>query len=130
MPTLISLYDKFKDNGLAIICVHVDLDGEVTTAATLEHKLASIRQSYWKGRELPFPVALTSGRFLDLPSGEIQRGGAAAEYGVQFFPTAFLIDPSGKMEGNIDLSDEKEAFANVAKMLANIPAGGRSATRP
>ncbi len=70
MPVLIKLHEQFKDKGLAIVGVHLDGDGDVDTAAKLDEKLAGIRRKYWDGKDLPFSVALTSGKPLELKTRE------------------------------------------------------------
>ena len=118
MPVLMHLYDRFKDKGLAIIGVHVDGgDEDVDTAAKLDEKLISIKKELWNGRDVPFPVALTSGRPLDLKNGEWQRGGTAAEYGILGYPTTVLINRKGNVVGKIYVNDETQAIDDIAKLL-------------
>jgi hypothetical protein len=47
----------------------------------------------WHGRSLPFPI------LLDAQNG--QRGATVAAYGIQAFPTTILIDPEGKLVGQV-----------------------------
>ena len=111
MPTLIDLQEKFGGKGLAIVGVHEDLEGEVDTAAKLEEKTKEIRKGLWGGRELPFPVALTSGagvKGVERPSDQ---------YGVLYFPTTVVIDREGKVVGKFEAQDEKDAEGQVEKLL-------------
>lgn len=117
MPVLMALYDHFKDRGLAVIGVHVDGDDNIDTAAKLDQKLSEIREKFWNGRDLPFAVALTSGKMIDLPNGERERGGAAAEYGILGYPTTVLVDPEGRVVGRFYVGDEKQTIAEVEKLL-------------
>ncbi len=111
MPTLIDLQEKFGGKGLAIVGVHQDLEGEVDTAAKLEEKTSEIRKGFWGGRDLPFPVALTSGKHV----AGVER--ASDEYGVLYFPTTVVIDREGKVVGKFEARDEKSAEAAVEKLL-------------
>ena len=53
MPTLIELHEKYADRGLAVVGVHMDIDGEVDTAAKLDAKLVATKKDLWKGHALP-----------------------------------------------------------------------------
>ncbi len=118
MPVLIELHDKFKDKGLAIIGVHLDSDGDVDTAAKLDEILADTRKNLWKGRDLPFPVALCSGKEVDVGGGEMARGGPPLQYGVLGYPTTILIDRDGKVVGRFRARNAAEAVKEVEKLLA------------
>jgi uncharacterized protein (TIGR03067 family) len=115
MPALIDLHERFKDKGLAIIGVHVDLDGEVDTPAKLDEKTVAIKKKLWSGKDLPFPVALTCGT---LTGGEQPSHGRTAEqYGILSYPTTILIDREGNVVGKFEARDEKEAFAKIDELL-------------
>lgn len=118
MPVLIELHEKFADKGLAIIGVHVDLDGEVDTAAKYDEKIARIKKRLWRDKSLPFPVALTSGKMIESKDKELIRGGAAAQYGILGYPTTILIDRKGSVVGRFQARDAKEAVAAVEKLLS------------
>jgi thiol-disulfide isomerase/thioredoxin len=114
MPVLIELHEKFHDKGLAIVGVHVDIDGDVDTAAKLDEKIAGFVKDAWKGKALPFPSALVSGK-----RGEDGKRLAAPpkQYGVQGYPTTILIDRDGKVVGAFHARDIKTATAEVEKLL-------------
>jgi thiol-disulfide isomerase/thioredoxin len=118
MPVLLELHDKFKDMGLAVVGVHLDADGEVDTAAKLDEKLVDIRKKLWKDRDLPFPVALCSGKEVDVGGGEMRRGGPPLQYGVLAYPTTILIDRDGKVVGHFHARDAAAAVKAVEKLLA------------
>jgi uncharacterized protein (TIGR03067 family) len=115
MPVLLELHDKFKDKGLAIIGVHLDVDGEVDTAAKLDEKLVDVRKQLWKGRDLPFPVALYSGKTMDVGGGELRHGGV--QYGIGSYPTTVLIDRDGKVVGKFQARDAASAVKEMEKLL-------------
>jgi thiol-disulfide isomerase/thioredoxin len=117
MPVLIELHEKFADRGLAVIGVHVDIDGEVDSVAKYDEKVVPIKKKLWKDKSLPFPVALTSGKWIKSDDGQPIRGGAAAQYGILGYPTTILIDRSGKVMGKFHARDAKKATAEVEKLL-------------
>jgi thiol-disulfide isomerase/thioredoxin len=116
MPVLIELHEKFADQGLAIVGVHLDIDGEIDTAAKLDDKIAGFKKDLWKGKDLPFPGALTSGKRVG-EGDERTRGGAAEQYGVLAYPTTILIDRDGKVVGQFHARDAKDACEQVEKLL-------------
>jgi thiol-disulfide isomerase/thioredoxin len=116
MPTIIALHERFKDRGLAIVTVHGDSHGEVETAAALDEKLAKIKAEDWGGRDLPFPVALTSGEARDEKGVRI---GAVAQYGIRYFPTTVLIDRQGKVVGTFEVAD-RDNSEDVKKMNERV----------
>jgi thiol-disulfide isomerase/thioredoxin len=114
MPVLIDLHEKFADKGLAIISVHIDLDGDVDTPARLDAKTSAFKSSLWGGRELPFPTALSAGK--STPDGYM--GLTAEQYGVLGYPTTILIDRQGKVVGEFtEARDFKSASAEIEKLL-------------
>jgi uncharacterized protein (TIGR03067 family) len=117
MPVLFALHEKFHEQGLAIVGVHLDIEGEVDTPAKLDEKVASFRKEMWQGKDLPFPVALTSGKQIDDGEGDLIRGGPAARYGVLSYPTTILIDREGKVVRRFHARDAKTAIAEVEKLL-------------
>ncbi len=117
MPVLIELHEKFADKGLAIVGVHMDIDGEVNTAEKLDAKLVKIKKQLWKGKEMPFPSALVPGTRVG--SGDEKRpGGAIAQYGIRGFPTTILIDRDGRILGEFHARDIQDASAEIKKLLA------------
>lgn len=118
MPVLIELHEKFADKGLAIVGVHVDIDGEVDTPAKYDEKIAAIQKKLWRGKSLPFPVVLTSGKRTETSDHDLIRGGAAAQYGILGYPTTILIDREGKVVGKFHARDAKKAIAEVEKLLS------------
>jgi thiol-disulfide isomerase/thioredoxin len=104
MPELFALHDQYHKDGLVIIGVHIDLeeDSAVDTAEEMYEKVAADRKEYWKGREIPFPVAFVrSGServpFLAAGAASTARCALAAEYGVLAYPTKVLIDREGRV---------------------------------
>jgi len=123
MPVLIGLHERFADKGLAVVGVHLDVDGEVDTTAKLDERLTGIRRDLWKGKDLPFPVALVRGKDVTSPSGDIYRARAAELYGVLGYPTTIVIDREGRVVGALEVGELNEAALEVEKLLgAGTPA--------
>ncbi len=114
MPVLIELHEKFADKGLAIVGVHVDVDGEVDTAAKLDARIATYKKDVWKGKGMPFPNALASGA---RSGDDAKRGGPVAQYGVQSYPTTILIDREGKVVGKFHAREIKSASSEIENLL-------------
>jgi uncharacterized protein (TIGR03067 family) len=118
MPVLIELHEKYADKGLAIVGVHMDIDGEVTTAEKLDAKLVSAKKEYWKGKDMPFPSALVSGTRVGT-GDDRGPGGSVKLYGIKGFPTCILIDREGKVVGQFHARDIKKASEEIEKLLAD-----------
>jgi thiol-disulfide isomerase/thioredoxin len=105
MPELFELYDKYNHQGLEIVGIHIDLGEDETTpvdsAEKLDARLTAKRKNLWKGRDIPFPVALFCGKRV--PYGADVDGKArasiSAQYGVMLYPTTILIDRQGNVVG-------------------------------
>ncbi|MCX7427651.1 MAG: TlpA disulfide reductase family protein [Planctomycetia bacterium] len=101
MPDLFSLYDKYHEQGLVVIGVHVDSGVEIDSPAKLDEKLAGVKRTLWKGRDIPFPVAMVVEHRVPFRP-DVQRTAAcplAAEYGIDDVPAGVLIDRQGRVVG-------------------------------
>jgi thiol-disulfide isomerase/thioredoxin len=122
MPDLFDVYDKYHDQGLDVIGVHVDLGEDeeeaVDTVARLDARLTETRQGLWKGRDLPFPVALVVGRRTPFADGVVDkaRSAASARFGIIFYPWQILINRQGKIVGTFH--PNAEGIALLEKTLA------------
>jgi thiol-disulfide isomerase/thioredoxin len=114
MPHLMELHDKYADKGLVIIAVH---DDSVENIAEMEKHLEKIRKELWKGRDLPFLVALDGGGELPVEGRHAPvKGATTAAYGVQGWPTYVLIDRDGKVQGKI-ATHRPEDHARIEQAL-------------
>jgi len=88
LPGLIDFYELHKDarDKFEIVAFHV---GNEKNFEEIDKNLAGFRQLYWFDRQLPFPSLTDS------------TGQTAKLYGVVAFPTTVLIDPEGKLVGNV-----------------------------
>jgi thiol-disulfide isomerase/thioredoxin len=117
MPELFATYDDFKDKGLEVIAVHCDGDRDppVDTVAELDAKLGDVVMQRWSGRDLTFPVALTTGLVPFVAGGEpAALGPVAADYGITSYPSLVLIDPDGNVVGKVGLKELKERMSGRA----------------
>jgi thiol-disulfide isomerase/thioredoxin len=106
MPELFKLHAKYHDQGLEIIGVHVDMgeheEEPVDTVEKLDRRLTSIRKDVWKGEDVPYPVALITGKPTSYNTAietRKARSPIAALYGVTSYPTLILIDRQGRVVG-------------------------------
>lgn len=93
-----------------IIAFH---DSSVPSFAEMDEKVKPIKASLWGGKDLPFPILLDDG------------GQTAKAHSIEHWPTSILIDPDGKLVGEV-VSD------SLATKLPKLPAGlkvGRSLDR-
>ncbi len=101
MPELISLYEAYADqrDKFEILAIH---DKSLHSFAELDKHLPRLRDTYWQGKDLPFPVLLdASGKTEEL-------------YGITTHPTGLLIDPTGRVVG-------EAAPADLEAKLARLP---------
>jgi thiol-disulfide isomerase/thioredoxin len=102
IPEAIKLHDEFQKEGLVVIGVHVPIRIEqVDTPDKLEAKVSKIRERYWKGRHLPFPIAIARSqptKYRDDMDGEALCQ-MSADYGVTGYPITILIDRQGNVVG-------------------------------
>jgi thiol-disulfide isomerase/thioredoxin len=104
MPDLFRLYDQYHDRGLEIIGVHIDLGEDekdpIDSTTKLDARLLGIRKNVWKGRDVPYPVALITAKSVPFGPAGLSREARcqiAADYGVTGYPTLVLIDPNGNV---------------------------------
>jgi thiol-disulfide isomerase/thioredoxin len=101
IPTLAALQEQYREQGLTVIGVHVDAGDGIDSAEKLDEKLSQIKRSAWKGKDIPFPVALVPQRRVPYTPGmtTTARSKTAARYGVTGYPTAVLINRRGRVVG-------------------------------
>ena len=75
MPSLESLYQKFKNKNFAMLAISNDMFGE------------TVVKPFVKAHKLSFPILLD------------QRLKASNQFGVVSLPSTFMIDPKGKIIG-------------------------------
>jgi hypothetical protein len=109
LPELIALYEDRADqrDKFEVFAVH---DKSMKSFDELDKKLTKIKEQYWQGKDLPFPVLLDA------------TGKTEELYGVRAHPTGVLIDPDGKLVGEAS-PEELEA------KLPPLPAAKKWARR-
>ncbi len=117
MPALMKLHDDFGDKGLMVIAVH---DDSVESLEELDKNLEQTKKEVWKGRALPFLVALAGGgNTLIAGTEKISTGATPAAYGINCWPTSVLIDPQGKIVGRRFDPRDPELRALLEKELGS-----------
>jgi thiol-disulfide isomerase/thioredoxin len=112
MPELMALYDRYKEQGLVVIAIHVEAtDQGIDTVAKLDAKLAGVRKRRWHGRDLPFPVAIARPRMPE-------RSMVEKDYGASLWPYMILIDRRGNV---VDFVDQTVSLSLLEKALAEKP---------
>jgi hypothetical protein len=86
-------------------------DGTVKDFSEMDAKTEHTKKTLWHGRNLPFPV------LLDAQKGSL--GATIEALGIRSFPTTILIDPKGKLVGEIspNLLAEKLTPIPLAKRI-------------
>jgi thiol-disulfide isomerase/thioredoxin len=109
MPAIFRLHDQFASQGLVVIGIHVEVvkDHPVDSVQALDDKLVSIRKKIWKGRDIPYPVAIAR---------PVHPCPCVEDYGINGFPTLLLIDRRGNLVDVVD--DDEVGMALVKKCVA------------
>jgi thiol-disulfide isomerase/thioredoxin len=114
MPDLMKLHDEFKDKGLVIVAVH---DDSVASIAEMDQKCESFRQQIWGGRDLPFLVALDGGGPTRITNTSMTaRGATTAAYGIDVFPTTYLIGRDGTLVKILNFANDN-VHDEIKKLL-------------
>lgn len=116
MPKLMDLHDRYADDGLVVIGIHADM---VDSIEEMDQMLAKSKAKLWKGREIPFPVALDGGGKTQIQGTNYTTPGATtAAYGVQNFPTKILINKDGKLLGQFftDTDDDEQQIKRLLEL--------------
>jgi AhpC/TSA family len=120
LPRLLRLHDRFAKQGLVVMAVFVD-DSKTASLADLtrrlDQNLAMLRKNLRQVKSVPQECDIPCPIALARPANPVA---VVEDYGIQGFPTAFLIDRSGNLG---DLIDEDDGgIALVQKCLADKPA--------
>jgi thiol-disulfide isomerase/thioredoxin len=110
LAELIDLYEDHRGerDKFEILAFH---DGSVKDFSEMDAKTEHTKKSLWRGRDLPFPI------LLDAQQGS--HGATIAAYEIRSFPTTILIDPQGKLVGQIspEMLEEKLTPIPLAKRI-------------
>jgi thiol-disulfide isomerase/thioredoxin len=114
MPKLIEYYKEFHDQGLEIVALHTATS---ETEKELDNQFSAASKTNWRGKDLPFPVAIDAGENpKEKPS--LFNSATVKQYGIHSFPTAVLIDRQGKVLGQWDYRGENGRSA-ILKALGD-----------
>ena len=107
---LIDLYDDHANERekFEILAFH---DGTVKDFSEMDAKTEHTKKTLWHGRDLPFPVLLDAQKAT--------HGATIEAFEIHAFPTTILIDPQGKLVGQIPphLLEEKLTPIPLAKRI-------------
>jgi len=118
MPDLMRLHDRFGNKGLVIVAVHND---RVSSIKEMDKKLTKVRKRHWRGRDLPFLVALDGGGTREISGTDFTAEGATtAAYGIRGYPTKVLIRPDGTVDGELKVSG-KRLITKIDELLNGQP---------
>jgi hypothetical protein len=97
LPGLAHLQSKFAAHSarFQFLAIH---DDSVESFTDLDPHLARLEKTLWKGQPLPFPILLDS------------SGATITTWGIDRFPTTVLIDPAGKLVGEVGENELEELF--------------------
>lgn len=118
MNTMIDLHEKYSQQNLAIVSVHIDALGELSNPALFDQRIQQLKATQWNNREIPFPVALCSGRRFEEAKRNPEKGGPSAQYGIFSLPGTILVDPEGKIVECFPGIDPEAAEARIKGLLA------------
>jgi len=112
MPYLAELHREFAGRPLVILAMH---DQSVQSRSEYDRKIAVTRRRLWGGRDLPFRV------LLDRPDPEKAddrdpegTGTTVKRYGIQGFPTLFVIDRDGTL---VEAVSEDDRLKSLVRQL-------------
>jgi thiol-disulfide isomerase/thioredoxin len=107
---LIDLYEDHADerDKFEVLAFH---DGTVKDFSDMDAKTEHTKKTLWHGRDLPFPI------LLDAQKGA--HGATIEAFGIDSFPTTILIDPQGKLVGEIspNFLEQKLTTIPLAKRI-------------
>lgn len=101
----------------AILTVHCWRGSGPDTLAAMDSRLPELERTLWNGRKFPFPVLVDATRTT------------LKAWGVQGFPTAFLIDPDGNLVAQANLGLEERLAKELKQSRAKPASGGSSSSR-
>ncbi len=123
MPNLFTICDKYRDQGLAIVDIRLDMGLGIDSQVKLDEKIAEVESPFWGDRDLPIPIALgLTNRPPFLNSAEEKKVNGylpcaiLEDYGVNSFPSGVLIDRKGRVVGEFNLRSDRDN-AVLEKML-------------
>jgi beta-lactamase regulating signal transducer with metallopeptidase domain len=117
LPRLVDLHEQYADKGLVIIALYNCASMEV-----LEKKWIEVYERFGGVQDVPFRVAIDGGEpsFYE-GTDKIRLGATYATYDITGVPTTILIDPEGKIVGNLNLYYAKETIEKMLSIKPTLP---------
>jgi thiol-disulfide isomerase/thioredoxin len=116
LPQLIDIYDRHKDHRdkFEILAFHV---GYAKNFQEYDQFIKEAKKNFWKDKDLPFPL------LLDATEQTMKS------FGISSFPTKILIDPDGKLVGEVNEYEleKRLPFVSDRSEVQPSPNGGRVA---
>src|SRR5262249_40883306 len=88
LPRLMDLYEEHRDHREQFEILPFNLEYAKDWEDN-ERKMRDVRKNAWHGKDLPFPILLDATRET------------IVSFGIRAFPTTILIDPDGKLVGEV-----------------------------
>ena len=109
LPRLVELHDAFGDKGITVIAIYNNASME-----ELEQRWSEANQQFGGVKEVPFRIAIDAGEptFYEGTSKE-RRGATYGRYDIVMYPTDVLIDPAGKVIGQVNVFRAKDIISQM-----------------
>lgn len=118
MPHLFDLHERFHEKGLVIIGIH---DDSVENGDQVKERLAQLKEGAWKGRGVPFTIAIDGGGEQKVAGQDrVVRGKTTATYGINGWPSYVLIDRKGVIRDGIRPTNPED-IKLLESLLAETP---------
>ena len=107
LPELAKLHETFAGKGLAIIAIY-----NCDSLEQLEQRWAEANERFGGVRDVPFRIAIDGGKPTVYPGTDRERLGATyGRYDITAYPTNVLIDHTGNIVGQPNLSYAREIIS-------------------
>ncbi|MEL6110290.1 MAG: TlpA disulfide reductase family protein, partial [Planctomycetota bacterium] len=120
IPKLIELDNRYRDQGLRILGLHIDSGNRITSLSEYDDYADSLKSGFLNGKEITYPIALIAEKPTAF-RGNSEKDATckvASDYGVNSYPTMILIDRNGNVVG--EFRDTPKGRAGL-EMLLNTP---------
>ncbi|MFZ2148619.1 MAG: M56 family metallopeptidase [Sedimentisphaerales bacterium] len=118
LPPLVELHEQFHDKGLVIIALY-----NSASMKELENRWIEVYEKYGGVSDVPFRVAIDGGEPTFYEGTNKKRLGATyGAYDITGDPTTMLVDPEGKVVGELNLHKAEEILQEMLDIRPVVPA--------